>query len=203
MAEKIKQAAINAIIPTRLLPQLILRPRHQIANKKADNIVDASASDLVRLRSMNLAGLHLLSHLKRIYPTHDRNSTLSLLSCVICFLDPQGAWYTPETSKLASIFIDRILNEFECKHQTIHFAIMGLLEDHVKPQFAMSKSSVLTEQGRKAIYLGTDNQMYGDNETQTKPWKVDHVHILTILQWILENSDVRIFDCMEKFLCSR
>lgn len=148
---------------------------------------------------MNLAGLHLLSHLQRIFPAYDRNSTLSLLSCVISFLDPQEAWSSPESSELAYIFIGRILNELECKNQKIQFAIIGLLEDQVKPQFTMSKSSALTEQGRKAIYLATDKHKYSDNEVQIKPWKFDHVYIVTVLQWILENLDVRTFDCMENF----
>lgn len=148
---------------------------------------------------MNLAGLHLLSHSERICPAHDRNSTLSLLSCVISFLDPQAAWSSPETSELAYIFIGRILNELECKHQKIQFTIIGLLEDQVKPQFTMSKSSALSEQGRKAIYLATDKHEYSDNGVQIKPWKFDHVYIVTVLQWILENLDVRTFDYMENF----
>lgn len=169
----------------------------KLLTKLLDNIVDANPRDLGRLRSMNLAGLHLLSHLNRIYPTCDRNSTLSLLSCVVTFLDPREAWSSPETSELANTFIGRILNEFECKHQKIQFAIIGLLEDHVKPQFAMSASSALMGQGRKAIYLATDNQMYIDTEARIKPWKFDRVYIVTVLQWILGNLDVRIFDCVE------
>lgn len=194
MAEQVKQGVINAIIPTRLLPQLILHPSHHTTDNKAGNIVDASPSHRVRLRAMNLAGLHLLSHLERICPACGRKSTLSLLSCVISFLEPQEAWSCPETAELASAFTGRILNEFECKQQKIQFAIIGLLEDHVKPQFAMSKSSALTGQGRKAIYLATDNQAYSDDEARIKPWKFDHVYTVTILQWIMENLDVRIFD---------
>lgn len=172
-------------------------------NSKADNIVDASPSDGVRLRYMNLAGLHLLSHLERIYPTHDRKSTLSLLSCVIAFLEPRDAWSSPETAELAKAFTGKIVNKFECKQQKIQFAIIGLLEDHVKPQFAMSKSSALTGQGRKAIYLTTDNQTYIDDEAQIKPWKFDHVYIVTVLQWIMENLDVRFFDAWKISSSSR
>lgn len=203
MVEQIKQVAINAIIPTRLLPQLILQPSHQSTNNKADNIVDASPSDRVRLRSMNLAGLHLLSHLERICPAYDRKSTLSLLSCVISFLEPQEAWSSPEIAELANAFIGRTLDDFECRQQKIQFAIIGLLEDHVKPQFAMSKSSALTGQGRKAIYPATDNQTYSDDEAQIKPWKFDHVYIVTVLQWIMENLDVRIFDAWKISSASR
>lgn len=203
MVEQIKQVAINAIIPTRLLPQLILRPSHQSTNNKADNIVDASPSDRVRLRSMNLAGLHLLSHLERICPAYDRKSMLSLLSCVISFLEPQEAWSSPEIAELANAFIGRTLDDIECRQQKIQFAIIGLLEDHVKPQFAMSKSSALTGQGRKAIYPATDNQTYSDDEAQIKPWKFDHVYIVTVLQWIMENLDVRIFDAWKISSASR
>lgn len=152
---------------------------------------------------MNLAGLHLLSHLERICPTHDRKSTLSLLSCVISFLEPQEAWSSPETAELANAFTGRILNDFECKQQKVQFAIIGLLEDHVKPQFAMSKSSALTGQGRKAIYLTTDNQTYSDDEARIKPWKFDHMYIVTVLQWIMENLDVRIFDARKISSSSR
>lgn len=203
LADQIKQGAINAILPTRLLPQLILHPSHQATNNKTDNLVDASRSDRVRLRSMNLAGLNLLSHLERICPANDRKSMLSLLSCVISFLEPQEAWSSPETAELANAFIGRILNEFEYKQQKIQFAIIGLLEDHVKPQFAMSKSSALTWQGRKAIYMATDNQTYSDDEAQLKPWKFDHVYIVTVLQWIMENLDVRIFDAWKISSSSR
>lgn len=202
-AEQIRQGVINAIIPTRILPQLILHPSHQTTNNKADNIVDASPSDRVRLRFMNLAGLHLLSHLERIHPAYDKKSTLSLLSCVISFLKPQEAWSSPEIADLANAFTCRILDGFECKQQKIQFAIIGLLEDHVKPQFAMSRSSALTGQGRKAIYLATNNQIYSDDEAQIKPWKFDHVYIVTVLQWIMENLDVRIFDAWKFSSSSR
>lgn len=161
---------------------------------------------------MNLAGLHLLSHLERICPTtthDDRKSTLALLSCVIAFLEPQEAWSSPETAELAKTFTSRILNkfvEFKQQKQKIQFAIIRLLDQHVKPQFAMSRSSVLTGQGRKAIYLSTDNNnhnnqsTYSNNEAQMKPWKFDHVYIVTVLQWIMGNLDVRkfFFDAMVK-----
>lgn len=146
---------------------------------------------------MNLAGLHLLLHLKRICPAYDRNSTLTLLSCLISFLDPQDAWSSPETSELAHIFIGRILNELECKHQKLQFITIDLLEDQVKPQFTMAKSSALSEQGRKAIYPAADKSKYSDNEVQIKPWKFDHFYIVTVLQWILKNLDVRTIDCMK------
>lgn len=129
----------------------------------------------------------------------DRKSTLALLSCVIAFLDSQELWSSPETAELAKTFTDNILaNKFvecECKQQKekIQFVIIGLLERHVKPQFAMSSNSALTGQGRKAIYLSTDNnnQTYSNDEAQIKPWKFDHLYIVTVLQWIMENLDVR------------
>lgn len=176
------------------------------ANSKADRTVDARPSDHVRLQLMNLAGLHLLSHLERICPiTHDdRKSTLALLSCVIAFLEPQEAWSSPETAELAKTFTGRILNKFEFKQekQKIQFAIIRLLDQQVKPQFAMSRSSALTGQGRKAIYLSTDNNnnnqsTYINDEAQMKPWKFDHVYIVTVLQWIMENLDVRNFFLMQ------
>ena len=65
----------------------------------------------------------------------------------------------------------------------------------MKPYFAHRKQEKLTEQGRKVISPLQTGTITRAEETESKPWKYQRVHVLTLLRHVLQqlnNVDVNI-----------
>ncbi len=141
---------------------------------------------------MNVAGLNLLSHLEIISPSSEEEPTLSLISCAASFADSREAWSCLEASVLANSLLRNALKSSGAERKKIQAWITVLLQEHIKPQFSKSKNPAITPQGRKAINPAPTSYMIGAPEGEVKPWKFDHVYIVAVFRWILENIDVRV-----------
>lgn len=166
----------------------------------ADNDPAATPTEIFRLRSMNLAAIHLLFHLEEFCPSApDATTTVSLISCLASFTDLQDKWSGLEASQQADLLLRSILRQFRVEAKKFQALIRELLEARVKPLFAKSKNMAITAQGRKAIdpvstsYLVSEAE--SEAESEVKPWKSDHLYISTVLRWIVQNQDVRLELC--------
>ena len=165
-----------------------------------EHVPVATQVDRVRLRSMNVAGISLLSHLEEMYPLADeeeqeeeeerRETTVSLVVCLSSFTDPRDQWSGPEASQLAHLLLSTILQRFRVETKRLQALIAVLLKTRVKPLFAKSRNPTVTAQGRKAIDPAPTIYMVGEAESEIKPWKFQHVYIVTVFRWILQNLDV-------------
>ena len=153
--------------------------------------------DLARIRSMNVAGLILLSHLERIEPSSSGREgeqlTVSLISCLASFTDLREEWSGQKASEEAHCLLAVLLGSFKAESKSFRSLIGVLLEQHVKPLFAKTKNPAITSQGRKAIGSAPTNYLLSDPESELKPWKFHDVYVVTMFRWILENLDVRLF----------
>ncbi|MCJ1439364.1 hypothetical protein MMC27_008756 [Xylographa pallens] len=139
---------------------------------------------------MAVAGLRLLSHLQRLVPTLDENPAPDIVTSLAAFTDPRDPWTRPEASETASALLVDLLR---CGQTTtpkfLSKMLASLLQDIVRPRFAKTKNSAITEQGRKANYRLPDAVDFGDSEVEMKQWKFRDVPILTVFRWILGQLD--------------
>lgn len=143
---------------------------------------------------MKVAGLRLLSHLQDLQvPRSD--SSAALLACLATFTNLEDLWTNEDAFNLAHSMLAKHLESV--KHAApnrFDSLITQLLLDYVKPLFLKCKSSVLTDQGRKAIAPLPGNAVPSDFESGSKPWKFQSPHIVTIFQWILEQLDAAMVE---------
>lgn len=186
----LKQTVINTVLPTQPWAE-----RLQIYTAVEKSVVAASDDDgdLARIRSMNVAGLILLSHLERIEPSSSGREgeqlTVSLISCLASFTDLREEWSGQKASEEAHCLLAVLLGSFKAESKSFRSLIGVLLEQHVKPLFAKTKNPAITSQGRKAIGSAPTNYLLSDPESELKPWKFHDVYVVTMFRWILENLD--------------
>lgn len=145
----------------------------------------------IRLQSMNIAGLSILSHLEKITPTQDGDQLLAMIACLATFTDQREPWSSPAASEQAISFLNYIFEtEGRRRPQKLKALLTDLLQLHVKPVFAKFQSSVITQQGRKAIDLTSRDAAPQEPEEETKPWKFKKAYIISVYGWVLNQLDV-------------
>lgn len=147
---------------------------------------------------MNVAGIQLLSHLEEAYPCAkgegggEEKITVSLIACLASFTDPREKWSGQEAFQQAHLLLSKILKPFRAETERFQGLIAVLLETQVKIVFAKSKNPSVTAQGRKAINPAPTTYMVSDAENEVKPWKFQHIYIVTVFRWLLQNVNVRL-----------
>ena len=150
-----------------------------------------SALEITRWRLMAVAGLRLLTQLQRLVPSFHDKPPLDLVMSLAAFTDERDLWTNAEASEAAAaLLLDLLRHASADDPMLLSKLLASLLRDKVKPPFVESRTSAITEQGRKASYRLRDTVAFGDSELGRKPWKFRDVHIVTVFRWILGKLDV-------------
>ena len=145
---------------------------------------------------MAVAGLRLLSHLRFRVLTLYEDSVVDMAASLGSFTDSRDPWTRPEAFETANaLLVDLLRRDQLADPKFLSKLLASLLQDRVKPSFAQTRSSAITEQGRKANYRLPSAVDVGDSEVDRKPWKFRDIHILTVFRWILGILDVRALRC--------
>ncbi|KAI4110740.1 MAG: hypothetical protein LQ339_001014 [Xanthoria mediterranea] len=152
------------------------------------------SEDLARLCSLKATGLRLLSHLQDLQVSSS-DSLAALVACLATFTDLHDPWTNEDASSLAPSMLSKHLKSLrDAAPDCLDNLISQLLQNYVKPLFIKSKSSLLTDQGRKAIAPLPGTAVPSDFESGSKPWKFQSPHIVTVFQWILEQLDAAMVE---------
>lgn len=136
---------------------------------------------------MSLSGILLLAHLQKIQPPSEDKHVVTILACLASFTDSNDPWTSPEARDHACF-----LSEAYAASTNLSTILTGLLQERVKPLFAKTKNSAITQQGRKAINpLPSAATAHSDLDGEAKPWKYRDAYIVTAFQWVLNHLDVR------------
>ena len=140
---------------------------------------------------MNIAGLNILSHLEKITPTQDGDQLLALIACLATFADQREPWSCPAASEQAVSVLNYVFEiEGRRRPQKLRALLTDLLQLHIKPVFAKFQSSVITQQGQKAIDLTPRGAAPQEPEEELKPWKFKKAYIISVYGWVLNQLDV-------------
>lgn len=143
-----------------------------------------------RLKSLNIAGLHVLSHLETISPIPSWSLPVNLVTCLASFTDPSDPWSSHQIASIATSSLKLVLSALEPSPKASAALLTTLLSEQVKPLFAKSKNSAITPAGRKAINQLPSNFTHIENEERAYPWRYNDIYIVTVLQWILQKLNV-------------
>ena len=147
--------------------------------------------EVARARAKTLVGLHLLRHLYQIVSISQPQLLVTVVVGLATFTDPNDAWTTPEAREEAVSLLGDCLEISKSTHKGTNGLVTALLREEIRPLFAKSKNTALTQQGRKAINPLPEKFEASEQETDIKPWKYHHIHVVTVFKWVLEHVDVR------------
>lgn len=112
------------------------------------------------------------------------------LICVAAFVDSQDAWTTQRAESNARNVLEHVMRN-GAKHV---FITSTVLEDFIRPIFSRTISGRITSSGRKAHYIGSSQDHAAQDSLlstgDTKSWKTDQIHAITIFAWAVEQSNV-------------
>ena len=197
-AKSIQKWTIDAIIPPRFFapisafdPSKLFKPPDISRSSFAAPPTRPSSEEIARWRLQAVAGIRLLAHLHQIIPALRCPVSLDLLACLASFTDSRDPWTRLEACEAATGLLNDHLSQLAASDsQTLSPILINLLETCVKPLFSKTKTSLLTDQSRKALYPLPSPLEGSAAETELKPWKFHDVYILTVFRWILNHLDV-------------
>lgn len=143
--------------------------------------------EVAKFHAMSQSGILLLSRLQNLKPLSNDESIVTILTCLASFTDLSDPWTYPKARDHACS-----LSEDYAAAGNLSSVVTGLLQERIKPLFARTKNSAITQQGRKAIDpLSSATTAHSDLDGEAKPWKYRDVYIVTVFQWVLKHLDVR------------
>lgn len=107
----------------------------------------------------------------------------SVLTSVVAFTDLNDPWTTEETHEVAFKLIHKMTtSHIDARMEELLGAI---LRDSVRPAFAKTKNTKLTQQARRAMYPVQSGTVDTSDDADQKPWKYRILHIPTVFRWVL------------------
>ena len=148
----------------------------------------ASPSSTQRFRLMAAAGLRMIMHLHRLVPQLQKNPDLRVITCLASFTDLNDPWVSAQSYDVAQSQL--LLQVQALTPSRVTSLINSILREVIKPVFAKSRSTAITETGRKSIAPLARSIDHSDSEVNAKPWKFRDVYIITVFKWLLSQLDV-------------
>lgn len=121
----------------------------------------------------------------------DEEEEALTITCLASFTDERDAWVTRGAYEDARVLLSQSIKNSSRLYQTL---MTRILQHHVKPLFAKSKTPLLTAQGRKAINPLPVAFETIDVDAVNKPWKYRSSHIVTVFKWVLEQIDAPLVE---------
>lgn len=164
-----------------------------LANGKSGRSISNSSNEPA-FRRMAAVGLSLISHLIQYAPDMSNEPPIDMLALVAAFTDSQEPWVSVGADQTAS---DLLLVCVTCANaadpRSSRKMLTALLEDKVKPLFSRRDNVTITKQGRKVIGTMSGSAFPLDPDAELKPWKAHAAPTLPLLNWILQELDVRLY----------
>lgn len=130
-------------------------------------------------------GIEAISKLLHMFQIKESDVELDVLLSLVSFTNARDPW----TSNPAHIIATKILHDHAKRVQTEEFIIEFILKGFVRPLFTNSRPTTVTAGGRKAI--NPDNvRSQIDLDPSVRPWKFQQISAVTILGWVVSQSDV-------------
>jgi hypothetical protein len=149
-------------------------------------------SALLTARQKGLAGLLTLSEsLLAAYTAIPESLDPKLLLTLIAF-SSQDPWTTPTSRNLST----EILSNYNHQTLTSSFINNYILQQVIRPIFSLAKRpSTITPSGRKAMPTSAPPRRYdaSDLDPVNLPWIYEKPYTITVFEWAVVNSTVRIF----------
>ena len=151
-------------------------------------VAELTQDDIAKYRALGLRSLQVIFLLEDMYPFSKDEQALvvSMLTYLASYSDASAPWTCSKAQSQA-----QLLSSLYVDSQSLPRLISELLKQRVKPLFTKSKNPAITPQIRKAIHpLPSDETAQSDLDIENKPWKHEHIYVISLLQWIYENLDV-------------
>lgn len=107
----------------------------------------------------------------------------SVVTSVAAFTDTNDPWTTTKTHEAACKLIHKIATSLG--HARMENLLSTILRDSVKPAFAKTENTRLTQQARRSLHPEQSRTVDTGDDADQKPWKYRIVHIPTVFWWIL------------------
>lgn len=138
-------------------------------------------------QDVSLLGFELLSYLSAKIRPESNETLATFVTCLAAFSDEKDPWSSIECSKRSKDLTEEITRD----RNRLEFLLQTLLQRKIRPRFAKSRISAITQQGRRAINPMPDQQTFdNDLDTECKLWKYRDVYIVTVFRWVLLHLDV-------------
>ncbi|KAL9124286.1 MAG: hypothetical protein Q9217_006372 [Psora testacea] len=173
---------LRHFLAAAILPPDTFAERHPYAiESKAELAPDVIA----KYHVLSYRGLLCLSHLQTFVPLSIDEDLVAICTCLASFSSPTDPWTCEAAFEESLKLLERLRTSL--KGAELADLLAQLLRERIKPAFAKTKNSKLTQQGRKAIDPLQNSAVMIDEGPDSKPWKYCDVYIPTVLRWILDS----------------
>ncbi|KAL4950207.1 hypothetical protein BDW69DRAFT_197456 [Aspergillus filifer] len=163
---------------------------HSDENKAAANSIyawlskHALPSPQIESRQRSALALFGIQALNSVLPLREAEAVEDVIMSVASFTSEADPWTTDKTRGSSR----RILNDFiETSDSSFYWAtIESILRSRVRPLFAKSKNTAITESGRKNFHpVPLPRFDLSILDPESKPWKTRDAYIITVFSWVL------------------
>ena len=113
-----------------------------------------------------------------------------ILLLLVAFTSSRDPWTTPLSISTATNLLSKLSDQAHRKEFIIDF----ILQKFIRPLFSKSKLEAITTTGRKAMPSSAPLRRFDvrDADERTKPWTIDVPYAVTVFEWTVANSSVRL-----------
>ena len=145
------------------------------------NLDDKGTSSLEEVAEFHQLSHYALTCLSFIHV--GEGELASVLTSVAAFTDTNDPWTTAKTHEAACKLIHKIATSHG--HARMEELLAAILRDSIKPAFAKTENTKLTQQARRALHPVQSRTVDTGDDADQKPWKYRVLHIPTVFRWVL------------------